>query len=164
MGSLFELIIALTLVAVLSLVAVSGWQSFNHDDQALITMQQIATTINFARMEAIRRGEPVIFCKSSDHRRCGGEWRDGQLVVSNRGEVLRVLAALPLGDSLVWHSSFGRNDALTLLPTGYTFGQQGRFYYQLAKQNTETVLPVLIVNQTGRVRIEFAAKPTIISG
>lgn len=164
MGSLFELVIAMTLAAVLSLVAVSGWQNFSRSDQASITMQQMAAAIHFARMEAIRRGEPVIFCKSSDHRQCGGEWRDGQLVMSARGEILRVLAALPLGDSLIWRSSFGRNDALTLLPTGYTFGQQGRFYYQLANRDTETLPPVLIVNQTGRVRIEFAAKPTIISG
>lgn len=154
MGSLFELMIVMALMVILSLVAVSGWQGIRHTDQMSITMQQMAAAIRFARMEAILRGEPVIFCKSSDHRQCGGNWRDGQLVVSSRGEVLRVLAALPLGDNLDWRSSFGRNDALTLLPTGCTLGQQGRFYYQLANHDTETTL-ILVVNQTGRVRTAY---------
>ena len=119
-------------------------------------MQQIAAAINFARIEAVRRGEPIIFCKSSDHQHCGGQWRDGQLVISARGKILQVLDALPVGDTLVWRSSFGRNDALELLSTGCTNGQQGRFYYYMPSHKGDGLAPVLVINQTGRIRIEQA--------
>ena len=64
MGSLFELVIAMTLVAVLSFISILGWQGFARSDQALITMQQMAAAIRFARMEAIQRGEPIFFARA----------------------------------------------------------------------------------------------------
>ncbi len=151
--SLFELVVALSLLIVLSLLSISGWQNFGRGDRVLIDVQKIAAAINFARMEAIKRGEPIIFCKSSDHKHCGGEWRDGQLVITARGDILRVLNALPPDAKLSWHSSFGRNDALELLPAGHTSGQQGRFYF--SEGQNAGLMPVLVVSQTGRVRMEW---------
>lgn len=151
--SLLELIIVLFITIILLFIGVSGWNNFKQQQNSHIIMQQIAGAINFARIEAIKRGEPIIFCKSSDHQHCGGEWRDGQLVISSQGEVLQALDPLPLGDNLIWRSSFGRNDALELLPTGFTNGQQGRFYYISSHKNTE-LAPVLVINQTGRIRLE----------
>lgn len=152
--SLFELLIALTISVVLSLIAVSGWQHFNHNEHIEIRIQELAATLNFARMEAVRAGELVIFCKSSDHRHCGGHWRDGQLLISASGKILRTLEALPNGDDLIWRASFGRDDAIEFLPTGYV-NQQGSFYYYLANPQLKlAVTHKLVVNQTGRVRIE----------
>lgn len=154
---LYELLTALAVAIILSLLAISSWQNVGHHDSALIATQKIAAGIRFARFQAILRKEPVIFCKSSDHLQCGGAWRDGQLVITQGGVVLQVLGALVAGDNLVWRSSFGRNDALELLPSGYTLGQQGRFYYCPAGQGVEEGAPILVVNQTGRVRIEWGS-------
>lgn len=151
--SLLELLVALAIIMTLTLLAVPSWQQFSHNQQASIVMHKLSMAIQFARLEAIRRNETVIVCGSSDQRHCSSRWRDGQLVITANGKVLRVLAGLPRGDDLIWRGSFGSEESLELLPMGYA-AQQGRFYYRRSQQIAAGI-PVLVVSQSGRVRIEY---------
>ena len=153
MGSLFELLVGIALLVILSCITLFGWQELCHRDRADMIVDNLAASLRFARTQAILRAETIVVCSSRDHQRCGGEWRDGQLVMTLQGTVLQSLEALPPGASLLWRSSFERNQALKFLPSGYTSGQQGRFYYHFPGQ---TAARVLVVNQTGRVRREVS--------
>ena len=77
-------------------------------------------------------------------------WSDGQIVVTNKGEMLRVFSALPNTDKLVWSSSLGKNDVLEWLPTGYTNGQRGSFYYCAMKAGVKASKTIVVLN-TGRL-------------
>ena len=61
-------------------------------------------------------------------------------------------SALPSGDHLIWNSSGGKDDYLELLPTGYTNGQRGTFYYCSANENP-TYSRAVVVMSTGRTYV-----------
>lgn len=147
--SLIEILVALTLFAIVLLIGVPSLQHALLQNRVDSSIHQMITAISFARSEAIRRQQRVSFCASEDGQRCRGTWRSGQILMADQ-KVLRVYSALPPGDNLMWVSSLSKNDVLEILPTGFTNGQQGSFYYcppnkQYAKR--------IIVTQTGRVRV-----------
>lgn len=145
--TLIELLITLVIISILSLIAIPAFRYFVTQNRALAQVNQIVAAINYARSEAIKTGKAVTFCKSIDHETCGGAWRDGQIILLE-AKVLRVYNALAPEDKLNWASNLGKNNALVLLPTGFTDGQNGSFTYC-----SDGYARKIIVEQTGRVRI-----------
>lgn len=146
--TLIELLITLIIISISVLIAIPAYRHFIAQNHAIMQANQIVTAINYARSTAIKSGKEVTFCKSIDHESCGGEWRDGQ-IISQDGKVLRIYKELPTNDNLTWASNLSKNDALVLLPTGFTKGQNGSFTYR----SGDYVIKI-IVEQTGRTRIE----------
>lgn len=144
-----ELLITMTVLGILLLIAIPSMQHLVVQNRVTTQVQQIVRAINLTRSEAIKRGTSVFFCKSSDGKNCGGNWSDGQLILAGH-EILRIYPHLPPGDELIWSSSFGQNDVLEILPTGFTNGQNGSFSYCPQDQN---YAKRIIINQSGRVRI-----------
>jgi len=148
--TLFELIIVLTIIVALMLFTipfVQGWQQHQRTDAYV---QQLTRAIAKAKLEAIQRGEKIIFCKSHDLRNCSGEWHDGQIILNESGALLDTFDGLPAGMSLTWQSNFGWNDRLELMPSGFTNGQLGSFY--VCSQHGKGTR--VVVQATGRVRHE----------
>lgn len=146
---LIEILIALSLISILVFVGVPAMQHLTTRNRVNTYVNQLVTAINFARSEAIKRGQPVIFCGSGNLKNCDGQWQKGQIILMNN-HIARVFQALPAGDQLSWSSSLGKDTALEMLPTGFTNGQNGSFIYcphdkQYAKK--------IVINQTGRVRV-----------
>lgn len=147
--TLIELLITIAIAAILLVMATLSLNSFSAKNRVASSCAKIFTTLQFARSEAISRGENIIFCKSNDHKTCSGVWSDGQILIAN-DEVIRVLS-FPSQDTLQWESSFGKDDYLTFTPSGATNGQQGSFYY--CPKNSKAAALAIIVEQTGRIRI-----------
>lgn len=61
--TLFELMIALAILAILSLVAVPSLQSFSGTSTQRAAVDQLLSSIQFARSEAITKGQVVSLCK-----------------------------------------------------------------------------------------------------
>lgn len=117
-------------------------------------MNQIITALHYARSEAVLRQEPVKFCPSDNHIQCGGNWRNGQLVTAVSGKILQAYPGLPSSTHLFWKSSLGDNENIRWLPSGFTAGQSGSFYYcprdlRYAKR--------IVILRSGRIRIDSDA-------
>ncbi len=148
--SLIEILIVLMLIGFFALVALPGLNHFYLSNQANTQVNQIISALHYARSEAILRGEIVVFCPSHNQVQCGGNWREGQLVMTTHGKILQIYPALNSQIDLIWRSTLGNNDNIRWLPSGFTAGQSGSFFYcppdhQYAKR--------IVVLRTGRIRI-----------
>ncbi len=150
--TLIELIVTLAIISIPLLIAIPSGQYLIAENRTVAQVNSLVSAIHYARQEAIMRGEMITFCKSSDHKSCTGNWRDGQIAQNTTGNVLRVWQALPTGDRLLWNSSGGRDDSLQLLPSGYTNGQRGSFYY-CSGQNDAAYSRAIVVWNTGRLYV-----------
>jgi type IV fimbrial biogenesis protein FimT len=148
---LIELLCAITIATILLCLSVPTWQTAVNHSSTLAHTEKIATALQLAKSLAIDLNNNIVFCKSRDAQHCGGDWRDGQIIIDNHGKILRTFPGIPAHDSLVWNSSRGLDNAITFLPSGYTNGQQGSFYYCSGK---EKVALAIILEQTGRLRID----------
>lgn len=147
--SFIELLIVISLLGFLILGSVSWWGNLITQNRSTTYVQQILTALQFARSVAIKQNEKVIFCPSQDHRTCGGEWRVGQIILV-KNKVLKIYPALSNSDRLLWKSAFGKNQILEFLPTGFTNGQNGSFWY--CPKNLSAAKRITL-QQSGKARV-----------
>lgn len=104
--SLLELMITLSIAAILATVAVPAYQSTMTQSRLTAQANELVTSLNYARSEAVKRGTRVTICTSNNGATCtsGSGWQNGWLILSDGGvtgsvdgadEVLRVFPALP---------------------------------------------------------------------
>ena len=96
--STIELLLVLVLFGVILSIAFSFNKGLINENRADVYAHELKATLNFARAAAIARGETVEL-RASDTR--NGLWDKGQIVITNSGEVLRVLPKVSHGDRLV---------------------------------------------------------------
>ena len=85
--TLLELLTALTIVAILATIAVPGLQTFLLNSRRAAVVNGFLHSVFMARSEAIKRGQIVSVCRSSDGRTCElrtGDWSSGWIVFGNR--------------------------------------------------------------------------------
>ncbi len=83
--TLIELIITLAVIAILA--GLTGPSIYRSIIQSRLsaTVNEIATDLNLARSEALRRGHAVVLCKSGDGQQCTrqGDWQQGWLLFND---------------------------------------------------------------------------------
>lgn len=94
--TLIELILALTIGAVLTTMAVPSFIDMIRNNRITSQTNDFISTLNYARSEAIKRGTGIIVCSSNDQATCtGSTWQSGWIVQqASDGELLRVHDAL----------------------------------------------------------------------
>ena len=88
--SLWELLLVLAVVSVLSTVGIPGVNAFVLNARRTADVNAFVTAVQLARSEAFRRGRTVVLCKSGDGLDCGGaevEFGEGWLVFVNEDEI-----------------------------------------------------------------------------
>ena len=110
--TLIELLVTVSVLAILLAVAIPGFQSFVVRNRLAAVNNDLMTSLNLARSEAIKRGTTVSVCRTNDNgETCAGNWSDGWMVfVNTDGEsespavkddddetLLRVFPPLPVG-------------------------------------------------------------------
>jgi len=85
--SLIELIVTLSVAAILIAVAVPNLSTVVQNSRISAQANDLLGDLNFARSEAIKRRSNVGICKSTNGTACagGGEWRDGRAVYVGSG-------------------------------------------------------------------------------
>ena len=167
--TLVELTIVLAIASLLLTVAAPAYGDWIAAYQLRNHAEQLASSMNLARSEAIRRGYRVNLCPAADGRRCAdaAAWGAGWLVfvdVNRDGRIgddepvlrveraaapgIRVLANRPIED----YVSFTALGSARLLNGGL---QMGTFTVCRAGQRA---LKVVLAN-SGRVRLEKTADP-----
>ena len=84
-ATLLELLTALCVVAVLTTAAAPSFQTLYLNSRRTAAVNGFIHTVFLARSEAIKRGQVVSVCRSSDGQRCelGGDWSTGWIVFVN---------------------------------------------------------------------------------
>lgn len=78
--TLIELMVTLAVLAVVIGVAVPNFTSLIETNRVKTLAEDLASSINVARMEALKRGKRVSVCASTTGAACGGQWTDGWII------------------------------------------------------------------------------------
>ncbi len=140
--SLLELLVTLAVASILLLMGVPAWQDLQKQHQIKITLQQLTSTIAFARNTAILSHHKIIICPN-DHMHCGNDWQQGWLVIQ-QNKIMRIFPEIPQHTHLIWND-LRHTNKITLQPDGSTEGSNGSFYYGHYR---------LVINRGGRVKLE----------
>jgi len=162
--TLIELLVTISIAAILMAVAVAGFQDFFRRNRVDSAVSDLVVTLNYARSEAIRRGVMVSVCRSHTGTNCttAQPWQSGWIVFTNPDndnnvdpgeEILRVHQALPAGVTLNTNINFQHR--ITYQPDGrITNTVGGSFFVCHVEVPTDTRRIVVI--GTGRARVENA--------
>lgn len=102
--TIIELMVTLAVLAIVLGIAVPSFTTQIQNNRVKALTEDLVTSINFARMEALKRGKRVSVCASVNGTACGGGWADGWItfidsaasdvaatpVISNATDILRV--------------------------------------------------------------------------
>ncbi len=158
--TMLELMIALSIGAILATIAVPSYQSMMVQSRLATQSNEFLTALHFSRSEAVKRGMRVTMCKSSSGTTCttGSGWQNGWIVYSDSGttgaidssdQILRVFPALK-GSTMDGGTRF--TNWIAYLPNG---SSQGSGYSGLVGNGTfilcnNTKGRKIIINNTGR--------------
>lgn len=145
--TLLELLVTLTVAAVLLTVAVPSFRSFTQNSRATAHTNELVTALTLGRNEATRRGRPINVCSSTDGATCSGatDWSDGWIVLAPGNEVVRTWDEREGGANVVTADV----DKITFEPRGST-DPPGTFTIRVPGCTGDTGR-VVDVNAAGRV-------------
>lgn len=107
--TLIELVVTLAVLIVLLVLGVPEYQRMTESNRQVAAINAIVSDLNLARTEAVKRGQVVTLCGSSDGATCDtGNWESGWIVFTDVSRNAAIDAGN--GDILI-----SRNDGL---PTG----------------------------------------------
>ena len=154
-----ELIITLFLLALLAGISLPDLSRYMDQRKGDITVRRLAQAVEFARVAAISSGGLVTLCRSRDGMVCGGEWREGVLIFTDRNgnrlvdqddSILRHMT-FPGSDGRIQWRAFRNRQYLQITKLGFTRFQNGNFTYCPAGGDPRMAHQI-IVNRTARVR------------
>jgi type IV fimbrial biogenesis protein FimT len=155
--SLVELLFTITLISILLTLAFPVYKHLALELRLFILTEQVRSTLDYARSEAIRHQSVITICKSKDGKNCSGRWKDGWIVLINKssssiknGSLLFVYPALSYWGFLEWHG-FRSDNYLQLYPNGSS--QNGSFIV-CVNAFSQKIARLIKISQTGRIRID----------
>jgi type IV fimbrial biogenesis protein FimT len=117
--TLVEVLVAMTVVSILAAIAIPSFKYVTTSNRITTEVNRLLGDMQFARAEAIKEGQSVTVCVSSDGLTCTGttNWHNGWIVfmdTNNNGAtdggeaILRTQLPLTGGDSFVADQGFTR--------------------------------------------------------
>lgn len=126
--TLLEAVVVMTLVATLMAIAIPSYRYITNANRIAAEINGLLGDLQFARAEAIKEGQTVTVCVSSNGNSCSGvavsTWQNGWIVFSDLNNDHTVDA----GDAVLRvQSTFSGSDTFVAAPaTGYiTFNREG---------------------------------------
>lgn len=164
--TLFELLMIVSIAAVLSALAAPSLQLVVHSNRLVSASNNFFSTLFMARSEAIKRNSRVVICPSGDGQACAmsGGWEQGWLVFHdmnnnaqrNTNESL-IQWSLPLHDSLVLTGNTTVSKYISFDGTGAARQLSGAFQagtLTLCRiSNSSTQARKITINAVGRPRV-----------
>ena len=80
--TLIEIIIALSILSILTAYGVPEWRSFKQNQTMTQELNRLSSSINYARNQSIIASEHIILCASQSYNACDGDsqWHNGWMV------------------------------------------------------------------------------------
>lgn len=100
--TLVELMVVLAVAGIIVTYLVPSFRAFINNSSLSTNMHTMISSFNYARSEAVARGNQVVVCSSDNQASCSGSWSDGWIIfedidrdnVMDDGELLRALPPL----------------------------------------------------------------------
>ena len=162
--TLLECLVALAVMAILTVLAVPGFRDLLVKRSVLLTAEALVGDLRFARSEAIKRGTQVSVCRSANGSACSatGNWVEGWIVFVDRNtkgavdpgdEVLRVQARQPQLESIAGDNPATDKASFNFLPTGMSGPATQTFKLTPVAPAPSNSLRVVCVSSQGRPRL-----------
>ena len=146
--SIPELMLVLAIAAVMAALAVPNFNSLLVNNRMTAEVNNMVGVLNVARSEAVRRGQPVEVCASTNQSTCNGgaNWENG-LIARAGGTVIRVVEEFPNNFTL---RSAQFVNSVTFQPNAFT-NQSGTFRF--CDQRGQSAARGILMTVTGRPQI-----------
>lgn len=154
--TLLELMAALAVAAILLSLAVPAFAELQRRARAAGAYSALTLTFATARLLAVRSGEPVSVCPSTDGRLCAGttDWSHGWIVYADPGRDDQPAAVRAIrhrgeavADTLVLRSTRGRK-LVRFQPSGWASGSN--LSVRLCSRTSGRLLGKVVLNNAGR--------------
>jgi type IV fimbrial biogenesis protein FimT len=157
--TLIELMIVLAIAAILAQIALPEFSDILKNNRSTARINELQTSLTFARSEAIKRNHPVVLCKSTNGTSCqdsGTSWQSGWLVFEDDNGN----GAVDSGeDVLSLHGNVAEQFTLKFTParivyTGSGLATQGlNSTFTLCDERGAEFAKGIIIGATGRPRL-----------
>lgn len=143
--TLIELMITVSIAAILAMIAVPSYNEAMLGSKLNTLANNFVASAQLARSEAIKRNSTVTLCASANGTSCGGNWRDGWVVLAG-GTAVYTQAPFPNGFLLA-----GNVTSINFQATGV-----GATCARLVLNNSKYVSQerILTISATGRPKSE----------
>ena len=86
-----ELLVTVAVAGIVLSFGVPSFMGLIDNNRAVAHTNDLVTSLNLGRSEAVRRGAPISLCSSTDGATCNAsnDWSSGWIVRTAAGEVLR---------------------------------------------------------------------------
>lgn len=152
--TMLELMITLSIAAILAATAVPSFQSLMAQSQLTTQTNELVASLHYARSEAVKRGMRVTVCTSSDGSACtnGSGWQNGWIIFSDAGtageidggdEVLRVFPPL---QGVALTASLNFSNSISYLASGRSRGNGnllGNGSFTLCSQDKQNEISII---------------------
>lgn len=153
--SLIELMIAISILAIILFLGVPSFQSFFESSRARTISNDMTATLQLARSEAIKRRETVTVCvRNADGSDCSAsstDWNDGWLIIDSNNNPIRVWA--PLSSNI---NGNGLDGSLANLSFDRSGSASQAATFEVNVVNNERCINIAI---TGRVNVSQGVCP-----
>lgn len=160
--SLIELLVALTVSAILLASATPMFAGILMNNRAVTLANNLLTSLQVARFEAIKRNRDITICKSNDAISCSGSWSDGWIIFSdfnnNRrldttdGEKIIEVKKLSNAEFSINWNAFRSDTYIQYNSLGFIHSNNGTF--KLCPPNRDArYARAVIINRLGRARV-----------
>ncbi len=151
--SLVELLVAITLLAILLSISLPNFQKFVQDNKDKALRNLLVSQINQTRTNAIIHNRPHQLCGSSDGMNCNGDWGGYWLQIRTNAEDQLLSQHKAPSENLCWAGFGGQH--IRFQPNGTSPASNGRF--TICRANGEHWQ--LTLNRQGRIRQGISASP-----
>lgn len=157
--TLLELLVTIAVAAILLAIAIPSYRSVVQRNAMAATVNDLVGDLNFARNQAVTRGQRVYMCRSSGNATCAGsgDWSQGWIVYAPEPDsdtpapdnILRVRSALEGQIAISGNNNLQSRAFFDA--NGFAMGSIGTFtaVADSTPQHTQVV-----ISGTGRIRTE----------
>jgi len=158
--TLIELVTTLSVLAITLAIGIPAFAGLQQRARAANAYHLLTGSLSIARLSAVKRGEPVSVCPSSDGVRCRDDvvWSNGWIVFADPDRADQPTDARAIlqriegvGTGLVLQSTRGRTQ-VRFTPDGWAFGSN--LSIRLCEPDGNRLLGKVVVNNAGRPRSE----------
>ncbi|MDO8954774.1 MAG: GspH/FimT family pseudopilin [Gammaproteobacteria bacterium] len=150
--TLIELVIVMSLVAVISAFSISTLHRGIEHEKQYARLYELGQTILFARNYAISHNTSVTLCPSENQHSCQESWDSGAILLAAHTTIIS-LPALPKGHRLTLEA-YPKSNAIQFTHTGILSVSNGKFIYILPDGSVRD----LFISKTGRIRFSQGGK------
>ena len=153
--TMFELLITLGIVGILSVIALPNMSSFMKNNRLTTQINSLLSYLQYARSEAILRHKQIIICASSDEVSCSGGWSDGWIVFNDddqSGDLSGTETILKVHEKLQGETVLSSSGPSTIIfdRRGFTPDSAGTF--SLCDDRGVDDAKSISISNTGRIR------------